>query len=394
MDFKNSNFRLILKNLRFVIPVIISIALFVIVIFSIILPDYKKSVIDRKKEMIKELTVSAWSTLSYYEDMEKKGLLTRSKAQKMAKRHISNLRYGLNMKDYFWISDVNITGIIHPYKSNIAGRDLTYFKDSKGKKIFVEFVKIAKAKGEGYLEYMWQSKADPNMIVPKLSFVKLFKPWGWIVGTGVYIEDVRKQISSLTRKLTIISIIILVGILFLLLFVVYQGRTLQSLILRDPLTGLYNRRYMDESIGREIHRAKRHEMPLCFLMVDIDYFKKFNDTYGHQAGDILLKKLGKLLKVNSRAEDFIFRYGGEEFTLIMSMKLEAAMQYAEKLREKTKAMKIKYKNQSITDVTISIGIASYPDHGTNARAILGNADMALYKAKEQGRDCVVVADKN
>ncbi len=392
MKSRNSKTFSDIHNLRIILPVIFTIILFVIVIFSIMLPDFKESIMVRKKEMIRELTMSAWSTFAYYEHLEKTGRLTRQNAKKAAISHIRALRYGPEMKDYFWINDMHPVMIMHPYRSDLEGMDLSKFIDPNSKHLFAEFVKVVKQKGEGYVNYMWQWKDNPNLIVPKISYVKGFKSWNWIIGTGIYVEDVHTEISQMTKKLTIISLIILGCILLLLCFVVQRSGELRDQSIHDPLTGLFNRRYMEDVMEREIFRAKRHKTMLSFLMIDIDHFKKFNDSYGHEVGDIFLAEVSSFLKKNCRGEDIVFRYGGEEFTLILTETgLDNAKKYAEKLREDIKKIKIDHNNQELSGVTISIGVALFPEHGRDAKTVLEAADKALYYAKWAGRDRVKVA---
>ena len=168
--------------------------------------------------------------------------------------------------------------------------------------------------------------------------------------------------------------------------------TLRRQSVRDALTGLFNRRYMEESLEREILRASRAHSTIGILLLDIDHFKRYNDTFGHDAGDALLREVGSLLKKQVRGEDIPCRYGGEEFLLIMSgAPLDIARQRAERLREAVKQLRINFNGQPLGTVTISIGVAMYPEQGSDAESVLRSADKALYKAKESGRDRVVLA---
>jgi diguanylate cyclase (GGDEF)-like protein/PAS domain S-box-containing protein len=163
--------------------------------------------------------------------------------------------------------------------------------------------------------------------------------------------------------------------------------------IRDILTGLYNRRYMEESLTRELHRAQREQYSIGILMFDIDHFKNFNDTYGHEGGDILLHELGELMLNSTRKEDIVCRYGGEEFvTVFPKTTLEIAKKRAEELREKVKQMQVYHLDNPLRKCTISIGVAVYPEHGTSSEEIVRNADAALYRAKKEGRDRVVIAE--
>jgi len=163
--------------------------------------------------------------------------------------------------------------------------------------------------------------------------------------------------------------------------------------IRDPLTGLFNRRYLEESLDREIRRAIRTRRPLSILMIDLDHFKEFNDTHGHEAGDLVLAAVGGLLQSRTRVEDIACRFGGEEFALILpDAHLEFALKRAEDLREEVKQLHVHYRGQPLGKVTLSLGLSSYPEHGNSEVELLRIADAALYRAKSGGRDRVVVAE--
>ena len=159
----------------------------------------------------------------------------------------------------------------------------------------------------------------------------------------------------------------------------------------DPLTGLFNRRYMEESLEREFSRANRNKTSLAIIMMDLDYFKRFNDTFGHQAGDALLRTLGELLKRNTRGQDIACRYGGEEFAIVLSdSNLDGALRRAEILRQQVKQLSVEYAGQLLGAVSISMGVALFPDHGATMSDVLRASDQALYCAKREGRDRVSV----
>ncbi len=170
-----------------------------------------------------------------------------------------------------------------------------------------------------------------------------------------------------------------------------QLRTrLRQQSIRDRLTGLYNRRHMEESLRREIARAKRKKTRVGVILLDVDHFKKFNDTYGHDAGDEVLRKLGEYLNRLTREEDIACRYGGEEFIVIMNdCTTEGAAIRGEGIRAGIESLAINYGGTQL-NVTASIGVASYPDHGDNSQTVIITADAALYKAKKAGRNRVVV----
>lgn len=169
-------------------------------------------------------------------------------------------------------------------------------------------------------------------------------------------------------------------------------QALKEQSIKDPLTKLYNRRYLDEMLARELSRMERSGKKLSVLIMDIDFFKKVNDTYGHEAGDAVLVSFAAMLLQKVRKEDIACRLGGEEFVLILPESTpDLAQSRAEEICEATRKMSIKYQNQSIP-VTVSIGVCIYPDHGGTPDELLNHADQCLYKAKRDGRDRVVVYD--
>jgi diguanylate cyclase (GGDEF)-like protein/PAS domain S-box-containing protein len=164
--------------------------------------------------------------------------------------------------------------------------------------------------------------------------------------------------------------------------------------IHDPLTGLFNRRYMEEAFKQHLSRVTRQLNTLGIIMLDIDHFKRFNDTHGHPAGDALLYEMGKFLQDHLRVEDVACRYGGEEFLLIMpGATLETVHQRAEQLRQEVKGLQVQYNEQTVGNITLSLGIAVYPEHGSTQESILRAADDALYRAKQAGRDRVVLAER-
>ena len=166
---------------------------------------------------------------------------------------------------------------------------------------------------------------------------------------------------------------------------------LRAQSIRDPLTDLFNRRYMEESLPRELRRALRSGRPLGIVMLDIDHFKRYNDTFGHEAGDSVLRELGIFLRSDIRGGDIACRFGGEEFILILpDATLEVTRRRADKLREGARHLQITYSGQPLGTITLSLGVSVFPDHGTTANDLVNAADKALYLAKKQGRNQVVV----
>ncbi|HVQ61680.1 MAG TPA: diguanylate cyclase [Burkholderiales bacterium] len=168
---------------------------------------------------------------------------------------------------------------------------------------------------------------------------------------------------------------------------------LKEQALTDPLTGLYNRRYLRDVLARELLRAKRRNGSLAAVMVDVDHFKRINDSLGHEAGDMVLKELSALLRRCVRGSDTVCRYGGEEFALLLpDATLEGAQHKAEEIRAAVKALDLRFHGKRIGVLSASFGVALFPNHAADAEPLLGRADEALYHAKGAGRDRVLLSD--
>lgn len=168
--------------------------------------------------------------------------------------------------------------------------------------------------------------------------------------------------------------------------------TLRTLSIRDPLTGLFNRRYLEESLVRELHRAARSDKPLSVIMIDVDHFKRFNDQFGHEAGDLVLRTFAEIIQQHIRKSDMACRLGGEELVVVLpDAGIEVASARAEALRQAIHDLALRYQNKPLGSVTASFGVAVYPDHATTSEALLQAGDTALYRAKHEGRNRVCIA---
>lgn len=192
--------------------------------------------------------------------------------------------------------------------------------------------------------------------------------------------DVQRVVAALADQLSLV-----VGNLRL-------QETLRSGSERDPLTDLYNRRHLEISLHRELARAQRHGHPVSLVMLDVDHFKEFNDTHGHDAGDAVLCEVAQVLKRHSRAEDIACRYGGEEFLLVLpSCSLDDAYAKAEAIREAIAQRRVVMHGSALPRITASLGIASYPLHGERMEELISCADAALYQAKASGRNRIIAS---
>ncbi len=213
---------------KIVLPSVLAILLFVVSVFAFVIPAFENNAIRQKKMMLHELTNTVWSVLDKYNHDATSGLLTLDEAKEKARNEIEVLRYGTDKKDYFWITDMTPSMVMHPYVHELTGKSLQEFADPDGKKLFMEAVRIAEESGEGFISYKWQLKDDAAHIVPKLSFVKKFDPWAWIIGTGIYLDDVENEISSLTRQLIWILLAISAIIALMVAFITFQSLNIES----------------------------------------------------------------------------------------------------------------------------------------------------------------------
>jgi signal transduction histidine kinase len=184
---------------RILLPSMGAVLLFLVAIYLFVIPNYRESLMDGKRETIRELTSTAWSVMHKL-DLMVSDEFSEEKARQEAAIIISDMRWGEEFKDYFWITDTTPRMVMHPYRPSMNGMDLSDYKDQRGKNFFVDIVKLVKQDGDGYIDYKWQWKDDSLTVVSKLSYVKAYEPWGWIVGTGIYIEDVNRQIEILNPE--------------------------------------------------------------------------------------------------------------------------------------------------------------------------------------------------
>jgi len=220
----------VIRNFFFsiVVPSILTILLFITAMYVIIIPSFEKNMMDKKKEMIRELTNTAWSLIKEYDDEYRDSLITIEDAQRLASEKIGNMRYGAEGKDYFWITDMKPVMVMHPYRPEMINSMLEDYTDPQGVRLFAEAINVVETTGEGFINYMWQWKDDSTQIVPKLSYVKGFKNWGWIIGTGIYLDDVQAEIGALKGRLTRVSLLISTIIILILAFIIRQSLKIEA----------------------------------------------------------------------------------------------------------------------------------------------------------------------
>jgi PAS domain S-box-containing protein len=213
---------------KIILPVLLSMFLFIATFFGYILPRMEDQLMDRKREMIHALSTAAMSSIRHYAHMTTNGTLTTEEAKVQAIAHLRDLRYGPDNKDYFWINDTHPRMIMHPYRPDLEGKDVTEETDPAGQKLFQDFLAAVKSGGAGYVNYHWQWQDDPTRIFSKISYVQEYTPWHWVIGTGVYVEDVHAQIEVITQKMTFIFLAILVIIAILSVYIIWQGTSVEN----------------------------------------------------------------------------------------------------------------------------------------------------------------------
>ena len=205
---------------KLLLPYAMILFLVSVALATILIPYAFYMTLARKKEALTELTSLVWHTLNYYHSLEKNGKLTKAQAMERAKNYVRSMRYGADDRQYFWIIDTNGLTIVHPYRPDLEGKPLSSVRDGNGLFFIREFIETATHEGSGFIEYKWQWNENRNVLKRKLSFVKIFKPWHWIIGTGMYYDDVRSDISGFTTLIfaVLTVIVFFVGVLSYYLF--------------------------------------------------------------------------------------------------------------------------------------------------------------------------------
>jgi len=246
--------------LNILLPPLVAVALFIVAFFVVLLPQAERDLLGEKKAMVATLTRTGIAILEYHDGLAREGKVSVEEAKALAVRQLRGLRLGSGGKDYFWINDLRPVMVMHPFRPELEGRDLSGYADPDGKFPFKEFVGVTGREGAGFVEYRWQRQDAPGQIVPKLSYVALFRPWGWIVGTGVYLEDLRQEIASLTRKLVTVSTAILLAIALLSGRIVRRGLREARLRLDAELELRRHQEQLEELV---VHRTADLEQALA-----------------------------------------------------------------------------------------------------------------------------------
>lgn len=189
-------------SISIVLPTFVAIILATAEIYFFIIPEFEQSFVDGKKDSLRQLTGAAQSIVQFYAEEERSGRLSREEAQSRALAVLKNIRYGDEGQDYFWVNDTTPRLIMHPYSEELVGVDLTNFTNASGKRVFLEIKQTVEKQEKGFIDYSWIKKYDQEVSVPKLSFVQYFSPWDWVIGTGVFLDDVARRTDEISNRLS------------------------------------------------------------------------------------------------------------------------------------------------------------------------------------------------
>ncbi|MFP4443723.1 MAG: cache domain-containing protein [Spirochaetia bacterium] len=220
--------RTLRDRLRFIIPSVVAIAVFNLTISLYFLPNMKLIVKKQKESFIQEAVGLPIQICEYYAGLVKEGEMDGDFARGRAAEIIKELDYGTERKDYFWILDTTPVLLMHPYRSDLVGTDVSNYVDESGTPVFLEMVKVAESKGAGFVRYRWQVRDSREEIGQKLSYISYFEPWDWIIGTGIYREDIERELASMGRSLFWVSLLTVVLVGLILLFLIQQGISVQK----------------------------------------------------------------------------------------------------------------------------------------------------------------------
>lgn len=213
-------------TLKFILPTALSLIFFILALSFIIMPLVEKNLINQKIIMTEELTKTAIGIAQHFIKLQETGIIDEQEAKLKTIEMIRQLRYGPQLKDYFWITDTQPFMIMHPYRPDLEGKDLNHYKvEGQGGDfdLFVEFVKLVKTQGEGHQKYRWQWKDDSSQMASKISYVKGIPKWGWIIGTGVYLNDIERELEQIDNKILKILAFIIVILMLVTTYILYQS---------------------------------------------------------------------------------------------------------------------------------------------------------------------------
>jgi len=270
---------------RIVIPSILAVFLFAAGVFVVLIPSFKSSILHQKQKTIQQLTQSVHNTLAFYVSEVEKGNLTEAEAKRLAVNTIAAKRYGDQEQNYFWINDMHCRLVMHPFLPQQTGNDLSLITNPDGIQVFQKFVRIVNESGAGFTQYRWPWKNETSRIEPKIGYVQAFKPWGWVIGTGIYLTDVDAEVNQMIAKTATITLSILLLVITLILYIVRQNMKLEN----QRQTAVTRLRESEES-----YRALTENSDDVIMRFDREYRHLFtNSPVERQTGIPVQQFIGK-----------------------------------------------------------------------------------------------------
>ena len=319
--------------LKLLLPYILILLLVAVGVGAILIPYAYHITLERKKTALSELTSLAWHTLYHYNKLHENGTLTKAQAMRQATSFVRSLRYGKDDKQYFWIIDTNGVTIVHPYRPDLEGAPISATRDEEGRFFIREFIEVAHLKEFGFVKYKWQLNENPKIIKEKISCVRAFKPWGWIIGTGAYLDDVETTISdfSIISAIVIGVIILLVATLSYYLFrsiicsenersVAYDKLTTQEAKIRMLVEAIPDMLLRISSDGTVLD----YKEPLNFAPF-IDPVDILDKTIEEAWPAPLAKKMRRAMeKAFNDGKPHVIRFDCDDFDSVSEMRIEAS----------------------------------------------------------------------
>lgn len=269
---------------KIALPSLLASLLFVVAIFAFALPTFKRDLLEEKKLQLASATTMVRSTLAHYQLLAETGVIPLATAQAQALMQIRQLRHGRDGKEYFWINDLAPRMLMHPHRPDLEGTNLTTFVDPDGKQIFQEIVALVRQEESGFLQYKWQWNEQSEHLASKLSRVQLFRPWGWVIGTGIYLDEMEEEITRIIRRLVLTSLTILAIILGLTTQMIRKNtRETRRRLAAEKELGKYreNLEVLVEKRTRELKDAMANIKVLSGFLPICAACKKIRDDKGY-----------------------------------------------------------------------------------------------------------------
>ncbi|MBN1125843.1 MAG: cache domain-containing protein [Sedimentisphaerales bacterium] len=265
-----------------ILPTVITVILLLATVYFLAIPALEQSLMTAKRRQIRELAQVAIELLDQYHRREQSGELTTDEAKYRAAERIRAMRYGPESKDYYWINDIQGNMIMHPYRTDLEGKNIIDLVDEQGKPFVAVFIDTVQKDGAGYVNYMWQWKDESERIVPKLSYVMGFAPWDWIVGTGIYLKDVQEEIAQITNKVNRAFTLVLIIAAFASTYIIWQGRKAEILRSRAEVELLES-----ENRFRQLSNAAYEGIVIHDKGVVLEANPQYFQMFGYQPKELI-----------------------------------------------------------------------------------------------------------